>query len=128
MKISAKLILIAALACPAAAMADGDPVAGAKAFKACQACHTASEAKNKVGPHLVGIVGRGVATVSDYKYSPAMTAFGAGKVWDEALLAEYLKAPKAVVKGTKMAYAGVKKEEDLANLLAYLKDPAAAGQ
>ncbi|THV21313.1 c-type cytochrome [Peteryoungia ipomoeae] len=128
MKISAKLILLAALGCPAVAMAGGDPVAGAKAFKACQACHTASEAKNKVGPHLVGIVGRAVGTAEGYKYSPAMTEFGAGKVWDEALLTAYLKAPKGVIKGTKMAYAGMKKEEDIVNLLAYLKDPAAAGQ
>lgn len=128
MKISVKLILLAAIACPAVAAAEGDPVAGAKAFKACQACHTASEAKNKVGPTLLGVVGRGVATISDYNYSPAMTAFGAGKVWDEALLTEYLKAPKAVVKGTKMAYAGMKKDEDIVNLIAYLKNPSASGQ
>ena len=57
-----------------------------------------------------------------------MTEFGAAQVWDEALLSEYLKAPKAVVKGTKMAYAGVKKDEDMANIIAYLKDPAAGGQ
>ena len=128
MKTSSMLALLAAIVLPVSALAEGDPVAGAKAFKACQACHTASEAKNKVGPHLVGVVGRGVATISVYKYSPAMTEFGAGKVWDEALLSEYLKAPKAVVKGTKMAYAGVKKDDDLANIIAYLKDPAAGGQ
>ncbi|KPF60692.1 MAG: cytochrome c family protein [Alphaproteobacteria bacterium] len=128
MKTSSMIMLLALAASPFPALADGDPVAGAKAFKACQACHVATEAKNKVGPHLQGIVGRPVASIADYKYSPAMTAFGAGKVWDEALLSEYLKAPKAVVKGTKMAYAGVKKDDDLANILAYLKDPAAGGQ
>ncbi|MDH4439951.1 MAG: cytochrome c family protein [Rhizobium sp.] len=127
MKTSSMLVLLA-IALPGPALAAGDPVAGAKAFKVCSACHIATEAKNKVGPTLQGIVGRPVASVADYKYSPAMTAFGAGKVWDEALLGEYLKAPKTVVKGTKMAYAGVKKDDDLANIIAYLKDPAAGGQ
>lgn len=128
MKTSSMIMLFALAAAPLPAFADGDPVAGAKAFKACQACHIATEAKNKVGPHLQGVVGRPVASIADYKYSPAMTEFGAGKVWDEALLSEYLKAPKAVVKGTKMAYAGVKKDEELVNIIAYLKDPAAGGQ
>lgn len=128
MKTVSILMLSAVLAMPVSAMADGDPVAGAKAFKACQACHTATEAKNKVGPSLQGIVGHPVATVAGFKYSKAMTDFGAGKVWDEALLTEYLKAPKAIVKGTKMAFAGVKADADIANIIAYLKDPAAAGQ
>jgi cytochrome c len=128
MKTSSLVMLLALVAAPFPAFADGDPVAGAKAFKACQACHIATEAKNKVGPTLQGVVGRPVASIADYKYSPAMTEFGAGKVWDEALLTAYLKAPKAVVKGTKMAYAGVKKDDDLANIIAYLKDPAAGGQ
>ncbi|MFN3502574.1 MAG: c-type cytochrome [Allorhizobium sp.] len=128
MKPSTMLMILAVSAAPLPAFAAGDPVAGAKAFKACQACHIATEAKNKVGPTLQGVVGRPVASIADYKYSKAMTDFGAGKVWDEALLSEYLKAPKAVVKGTKMAYAGVKKDDDLANIIAYLKDPAAGGQ
>ncbi|EHS51093.1 cytochrome c class I [Rhizobium sp. PDO1-076] len=127
MKTVSILMLSAVLAAPISAVADGDPVAGAKAFKACQACHTATEAKNKVGPSLVGIVGHPVGTVSGFKYSKAMIDFGAGKVWDEPLLAEYLKAPKALIKGTKMAFAGVKADEDVANIIAYLKDPAAAG-
>ncbi|KPF46609.1 c-type cytochrome [Rhizobium sp. G187] len=132
MKTSSKFVLLsgamAMLAAPVSAIAAGDPVAGAKAFKVCQACHVATEAKNKVGPHLSGVVGRAVGTAEGYKYSPAMTEFGQGKVWDEALLTEYLKAPKAMVKGTKMAFAGVKKDEDIANIIAYLKDPAAGGQ
>lgn len=128
MKTVSILLLSAILAMPISAMADGDPVAGATAFKACQACHTATEAKNKVGPSLQGIVGHPVATVAGFKYSKAMIEFGAGKVWDEPLLTEYLKAPKATVKGTKMAFAGVKADADIANIIAYLKDPAAAGQ
>jgi cytochrome c len=128
MKTSSMIMVLSLVAAPFPALADGDPVAGAKAFKACQACHVATEAKNKVGPHLVGIVGRPIASVADFKYSPAMIEYGQGKVWDDATLAAYLKAPKAVVKGTKMAYAGVKKDEDLANIIAYMKDPAAGGQ
>lgn len=110
----------------AGALADGDPVAGAKVFKQCAACHTATEPTNKVGPSLMGIIGRPVASVAGYTYSPAMKAFGEGKVWDEAELAAYLPAPRELVKGTKMAYAGIKKPEDVANIIAYLKDPAAA--
>jgi cytochrome c len=107
------------------AFADGDAAAGAVVFKKCAACHTATEPKNKVGPSLMGIIGRPVATVADFKYSPAMTAFGAGKTWDETLLTEYLPKPQALVKGTKMAFVGLQKPEDIANIIAYLKDPAA---
>lgn len=128
MKPSSLLLILAAAAAPLPAFAAGDPVAGAKTFKVCSACHIATEAKNKVGPTLQGVVGRPVASVADYKYSPAMTEFGQGKVWDDALLTEYLKAPKALVKGTKMAFVGLKKDDDIANVIAYLKDPAAGGQ
>jgi cytochrome c len=64
-------------AAPSAAFADGDAVAGAKVFKKCAACHVATEAKNRVGPHLVGIIDRPVASVEDYKYSKAMTEHAA---------------------------------------------------
>ncbi len=122
------LVLAAVVAMPAGiAFADGDPVAGAKVFKQCMACHTATEAKNKVGPTLMGIIGRPVASVADYKYSPAMTTFGQGKVWSEEELAAYLPKPKDLVPGTKMAFAGLKKPEDIANIIAYLKNPAAVG-
>lgn len=109
-----------------AAHADGDAKLGAAVFKKCGACHTATEATNKVGPSLMGIVGRPVATAPDYSYSPAMKTFGEGKTWDEATLTTYLAAPKTLVKGTKMSFAGLKKPEDIANVIAYLKDPAAA--
>ncbi len=122
------LFMLAVVAAPLSAFAAGDPVAGAKTFKVCSACHVATEAKNKVGPTLLGVVGRPVASIADFKYSKAMTEFSQGKVWDEAQLTEYLKAPRTVVKGTKMAFVGLKKEEDVANVIAYLKDPAAGGQ
>ncbi len=120
------LILAAAMVLPAGlALADGDAVAGAKVFKKCMACHTATEPTNKVGPSLMGIVGRPVATVEGYKYSAAMVAFGAGKIWDEAELTAYLPDPRGLVKGTKMAFPGLKAPEDIANVIAYLKDPTA---
>lgn len=119
--------LSASLLMAGPALADGDAKAGATVFKKCAACHTATEEKNKVGPHLVGIVERPMASIADYKYSKAMTEHVAAEpVWTEAALTAYLKDPKGVVKGTKMAFAGLKKDEDIANVIAYLKDPAAA--
>lgn len=109
-----------------AAVADGDAKAGAGVFKKCAACHTATEPVNKVGPSLMGIVGRPVASEAGYHYSPAMAAFAkGGKVWDEALLTQYLPSPQTLVKGTRMSFAGLKKPQDIADLIAYLKDPAA---
>jgi len=108
----------------APAFAEGDAVAGKAVFKKCAPCHSV-EKVNRVGPTLSGIIGRPVATIEDYSYSPAMRAFGEdGKVWSEAQIAEYLLSPKAMVPGTRMTFAGLKKTEDIANLIAYLKAPA----
>ncbi len=107
----------ALLAAPAFA---GDAEAGAKVFRKCAACHAVgADAKNKVGPVLNGIVGREVATVDGFKYSDAMK--GHGGVWSEDRLAEYLKDPKNAIKGNKMAFAGLKKQDELDNVIAYLK-------
>lgn len=108
------------------ARAGGDAKAGAMVFKKCAACHTATEPVNKVGPSLMGVVGRPVATAPGYSYSSAMQAFGAGKVWDEATLTTYLANPRFVVKGTKMSFAGLKAPADIVNVIAYLQDPASA--
>ncbi|MAY63622.1 MAG: cytochrome c family protein [Rhizobiales bacterium] len=122
----AGVALVSGLLAASAAHADGDPVAGAKVFKKCAACH-AVDGKNKVGPHLDGIIGRPVASVEDYKYSKAMEEHAAEvPEWTEEALADYLHKPKAVVPKTKMAFVGLKKDEDVANVIAYLKDPAAA--
>ena len=108
----------------APAFAESDAVAGKAVFKKCAPCHSV-EKVNRVGPTLSGIIGRPVATIEDYNYSPAMRAFGEdGKVWSEAQIAEYLMSPKAMVPGTRMTFAGLKKIEDIANLIAYLKAPA----
>ena len=74
-----------------------------KVFNKCKACHVVNKTKNKVGPHLKGIIGRQAASVEGYKYSKAMKA--SGLVWDDATLAAYLKKPRKFVKGTKMAFA-----------------------
>lgn len=99
-----------------------DAAAGEKVFIKCKACHVADEAKNKVGPSLLGVLGRTAGTVEGFKYSPAMVDAGkGGLVWDEAKLTEYLHAPKELVKGTKMAFAGLKDDADILNLITYLK-------
>ena len=116
---------VATLALSGAAFADGDPAKGKRVFVKCKACHVLDKEKNKVGPHLVGIIGRPVASVEGFKYSKgadSMMAFAeGGKVWDEATLTEYLKKPKALVKKTKMAFPGIKKDEQIADLIAYMK-------
>jgi len=120
-------VIAAAVSVPTAALADGDAAKGAKVFKKCAACHTATEEKNKVGPHLVGIVDRPMASVEGYKYSNAMTEHAAEvPAWTVEALDAYLRDPKGIVKGTKMAFAGLKKDDDVANVIAYLTDPAAA--
>lgn len=104
------------------AHAEGDAAAGAKVFNQCKACHEVEKGVNKVGPTLKGVVGRKAASVPDYKYSEAMIAKGAeGVVWDDANLTAYLTSPKTFVPKGKMAFAGLKKPEDLANVIAFLK-------
>jgi cytochrome c len=104
------------------ALAEGDAAAGEKVFKKCKACHSMEAGKNKVGPSLAGIVGATPGTVEGFKYSDAMVEFGAGgAVWDEATLDAFLKKPKDVIKKTKMSFAGLKKDEDRADVIAYMK-------
>jgi cytochrome c len=114
------------LAIAGAAHAGGDPVKGEAVFRKCGACHSTADGANRVGPSLHGIVGRPVATAPNYSYSAAMKAFGAdGKVWSEDMLTTYLAAPRDVVEGTRMTFAGLKKPQDIANVIAYLKNPDA---
>ena len=104
------------------AMAEGDVKKGEKVFKRCKACHKVEDGKNGVGPHLFGIVGRTVAGVDGFKYSKGMVAYAEGDaVWDAGRLDTFLEKPKKVVKGTKMAFAGLKKEKQRADLIAYLE-------
>lgn len=110
--------------CASGALAQ-DVAAGEVVFKKCAACHAADGKTNKVGPHLGDLIGRTAGTVEGFNYSKAMKDAGAaGLVWDDASLAEYLVAPKAKVPGTKMAFAGLKKPDEVQNVIAYLKSLA----
>ncbi|MCA3554966.1 cytochrome c family protein [Aestuariivirga sp.] len=118
------IALFSLLALPAAALAQqaGDAAKGEKVFAQCKACHEAEKGVNKVGPTLKGMIGRNVASVPDYKYSTAMLDYAkTHPVWTDELFLTYIENPKKEVPGTKMAFAGVKKPDDRANLLAYLK-------
>jgi cytochrome c len=97
-----------------------DAALGEKVFLKCKACHQIGEgAKNAVGPVLNGVVGRKAGTAPDYSYSDANKK--SGITWDEATLKEYLKNPRAKVPGTKMIFPGLTKDEDIDNVIAYLK-------
>lgn len=100
----------------------GDAAAGETVFKKCMTCHAVGEgARNKVGPVLNGVVGRQAGTFPDFRYSEAMVKAGAdGLMWTPEDLAKYLAAPKEVVPGNKMAFAGLKDQADIDNVIAYL--------
>lgn len=108
---------------PAAVAQDGDAAAGKTVFRKCQACHTVQADKHRQGPSLYGVVGRTAGTAEGFKgYSDAMKAYGA--VWDAETLNAYLENPKAAVPGNKMVFVGLKKPEDRADVIAYLKQAA----
>ncbi|MDP9587750.1 UNVERIFIED_ORG: cytochrome c [Shinella zoogloeoides] len=121
MKTLAALILLTLSS--TALAAEGSAESGKVVFKKCTACHNAEQATNKVGPHLDGVVGRPAAALADYtNYSDAMKEEGAkGLTWDEATLATYLAGPKKMIPKTRMAFSGLKSEQDIADVIAYLK-------
>ena len=102
---------------------EGNAEEGAEVFKKCRACHDVGpEAKNKVGPVLNDIIGRKAGTIEGFAYSDANKASGAtGLVWSEDVLFKYLENPLTFMKGTKMAFAGLKDEQDRKDVIAYLK-------
>jgi len=103
-----------------AALAEGDAAKGEKIYKKCKACHSLEAGKNKVGPSLAGLFGRTAGTDEGFKFSDAMKE--SGIVWDEATLDSFLEKPKKVVPKTRMAFPGLKKEQDRMDLIAYLKE------
>jgi cytochrome c len=95
-----------------------DAAAGEKVFALCRSCHVLDEGVNRVGPSLYNVVGRKSGQVAGFAYSDANK--NSGVTWDEATLFEYLKDPKGFMPGTKMAFPGIKDDQDRANLVAYL--------
>ncbi len=116
------LVLALSVAAAAPVFADGDAAAGETVFKKCKACHAVGDgAKNKVGPALNGVVGSPAGKAEGYKYSPNLLELAEGGLtWDEATLTAYLAKPKEIIPKGKMSFAGLKKEEDIANVIAYL--------
>ena len=102
-----------------AIMTQGDIDSGEKIFKKCVACHSINKGgKNKIGPALYNVVGRTVGGVDDYKYSKALASYG--KEWTFEELNGFLTKPSSYLKGTKMSYAGLRKEKDRASVIKYL--------
>ena len=105
----------------------GDPASGALVFKKCMACHQVGQnARNGIAPVLNGVVGRPAGQYPEYNYSSANK--NSGLTWDEPTLARYLRAPNKVVPGTKMIFAGLKKEQEISDVVAYLKQFAPDGK
>ena len=104
-----------------------DLAAGENSFKKCLPCHSVGEdAKNKVGPVLNGLEGRKSGTIEGYNYTDANK--NSGITWDDAQFREYIQDPRAKIKGTKMVFAGIKSENEITSLWAYLKQFDAAGK
>jgi cytochrome c len=106
-------------------LAMGDLGHGEKVFKKCSACHMiASGGKNMIGPNIWSVIGRTAGSVSDYKYSKAMVAYG--KEWTFEEMNSYLIKPQAYVKGTKMAFAGLRKEKDRASVILFMNSKSSS--
>ena len=100
----------------------GDATKGEKVFGQCKTCHVAEQGVNRVGPSLWGVVGRPAGSITGFKYSPANK--NSGLTWTDEQLFTYLEAPQKVIKGTYMAFAGLKNPQDRADVIAYLKTRA----
>lgn len=114
------IALVVALTLVGGAAVAQDASNGEEVFKKCRACHQVGDtAKNVVGPHLNGLFGRKAGTVENFKFSDANQK--SGIVWDEKNFATYIKNPMGAMPGNRMAFAGIKVEGDIADLIAFLK-------
>lgn len=116
--ISAAIAVIAVMALPLTAHADGNAARGKIVFRQCHACHSLKPGDNGVGPTLHGLFGRKAASVPGFRYSPFMRR--SGIVWSPAALRKYLPNPQAMVPGTKMTFLGLKDPREIEDLIAYL--------
>ncbi len=121
-KIAAAMTALALTGMAGSALAEGDAAAGEKVFRKCKACHQVGDgAKNRVGPILNGIVGNEIASADGFKYSKAfMAKKEEGMIWTEEALDAFLTKPKKFIPKTKMSYAGLKKEQQRVDVIAYL--------
>jgi cytochrome c len=120
----AALVALLPLAAAPTAWAQ-DAAKGEKVFGRCKTCHEVAKQQNKIGPHLVGVMGRQAGAVEGFKYSDPMK--NSGITWDDATLGQYLRDPKGYIPGNKMAFVGLKKDDEVADVIAYLKQAAAGG-
>lgn len=123
-------LLAAVAASPLLAQSAGDPAAGERVFAQCRACHQVGEtARNVVGPNLNGLFGRKAGSVEGFNYSPAFkTPAVAEKVWSPENFAVYIRNPREVTPGTRMVFAGIRSDNQIADLTAYLRQFAADGK
>lgn len=114
-------VLVLAFAASGPVRASDEIEEGRKVFNQCKACHTVEKGgRNSVGPNLHGLFGRRAGAVEDFKYSEPMRE--SGIVWDDSSVARYVSDPKTFVPGNKMAFAGIRREKLVADLLAYLRE------
>lgn len=113
----AAIVALSAVSAPA--LADGNPDKGKSLFNLCRACHSLEAGKNLIGPSLHGLFGRKAGTAPKYNYSAAMK--GSGITWNEHTIKEYIADPRKKVPGNKMAFPGLKTEQQREDLVAYLK-------
>lgn len=102
------------------AQAQGDPEKGERVYNKCRACHVVDQKQNRVGPHLVGIFGREAGAVEDFNYSDAMQE--ADITWDEETIAAYLADPRGYIPGNRMAFPGLRNEQEIQDVIAYLQE------
>lgn len=118
--LASKVFAVAALLLATGlSVAAADAKRGEKVYRKCKACHFVDREKNKVGPHLVGIIGRKAGSVEGFRYSKAMRA--SGIMWDEETIDEFLVKPKQYIPGNEMVFPALKKEKDRRDVIAYIK-------
>jgi cytochrome c len=114
------IVLAALIILAPSARAAGDPDVGKRVFGRCHTCHSVDPRNDRmVGPNLHGLFGRRAGSLPGFEYSEAMR--GAGFVWSEATLPDYIRNPKAVVPGNRMVFPGIRSEKEVEDLVAYLK-------